>query len=497
MKQLIIKSITSLVLVVFVSNLTQAQQKLSKASQSLKVNKEVTINLESNYTIVKIDTWNKDVIEVEAFVESDHLSQSDLQNALKDWHVDVSGSSDFVNISSKGMQNGWDADYDFDMNSISALQHLEFELAEVPPMPPLPDMKHFANMPQMPNMPEPPTMPELPELPEGMSQVHFDYEAYKAEGDKYLDTWSKTYQKKYGKEYEDKMKAWAKKISASGFEDYEKKMEAWGETFGESYGKQMEAWGKQFENGFGKDFENQMEAWGESFGKSFEKQMEAQEHAEASRMKAEEAMHSAEQGRSMRDSNPNIRKTIIIHMPKKANLKVNVKYGELQFVSLIENLKAEMSHTKLTANTIDGSNTSIAVSYAPVSITNWNQGQLMLKYVEQANIEAVNQLVLNSNSSNIQLGQLSGNTIINGSFGDLKISKIADTFQNLNIVLENSDALISLPKTDYSLQYNGKQSRFKHPKKTSSENVSTFSTGNLSSNKTIIVNAKFSKVSME
>ncbi|WP_066224849.1 hypothetical protein [Formosa haliotis] len=491
MKQLIIKSIASILLLLFVSHQTQAQQKLSKATQSLKVNKDVTINLKSNYTIVKIDTWNKDVIEVEAFIESDVLSATDLQNALEQWQVDVSGSKDNVSITSKGMQNGWDLDYNFDVNSISALKHLEFELAEMPPIPPVPNMAHLSNMP------EAPVMPELPELPEGIDQVTFDYDAYKKEGEKYLEAWSKTYQKKYGKAYIDKIKAWAKQFSDSGFEDYEKKMEEWGKQFGETYGKEMEAWGKQFENSFGEDFQSKMEAWGESFGKSFEKQMEAQERAEASRMQAEKSRHKAEKARGKGDSHPNIRKTIIIHMPKKANLKVNVKYGELQFVSLIENLKAEMSHTKLTANTIDGSNTSIDVSYAPVSIGHWNQGHLVLKYVEQAKIAEVNQLVLNSNSSNIQLGQLSGNTMIDGSFGDLKISKIAESFQNLNIVLENSDAVISLPKTHYSLQYNGKQSRFKHPSKTTNENVSTFSTGDLSSNKSIIVNAKFSKVLME
>ncbi|MBP1841423.1 hypothetical protein [Formosa algae] len=497
MKQIIIKSITSVLFLCFVSHHTLAQQKLNKASQSLKVNKAVTIQLESNYTTVKIDTWNKDIIEVEAFIESDKLSKTDLQKALQQWNVDVSGSNNFVTISSKSTQNGWEDDYIFDSNAMSALKTLEFDLAQIPPMPPMPDMSHVSHLPQLPTMPQAPVMPQLPDLPEGITQVNFDYERYKEEGESYLESWSKIYQKKYGKEYQDKMKSWAKQFSASGFKEYEKEMEAWGEKFGESYGKQMEAWGKQFEDGFGKDFEKSMEAWGESFGKSFEKQMEAQAHAQESRARAEEAKSRLEVNQSSKPAHSNLKKTIIIRMPKKANLKVNVKYGELQFVSLIENLKAVMSHTKLTAQTIDGSLTSIDVSYAPVSIAQWNQGNLILNYVEQAKLSEVNSMVLNSNSSSIHLGNISGNTIINGSFGDLKINEIADSFQNLNIVLDNSDAVIKLPNTAYSLQYNGKQSRFKHPKKTTSENASTFSTGDLSSNKSIIVNAKFSKVLME
>lgn len=497
MKQLSIVSIYNVLLVCCLSIPIHAQQKLTKASQSLKVDKTATINLNSDYTTVQIDTWNKDVIEVEAFIESDKLSKEELQSALEQWRVDVSGSEDYVTISSNGIGNNFGNTAFFDVTSMHALKDLECELAPIPPMPPLPNMSRIP-MPELPPMPQ---MPELPELPEGIGQVDFDYETYKKEGEKYLDKWSKTYQKKYGKEYQEKMKAWAKKFDASGFDSYEKQMEAWGEKFGEEYGAKMEEWGKQFGESFGQDFEREMEAWGETF----EAQMEAQEaqrearvHVIEQRVHAEERRSEAIQGRSeSRGVSPDIKKTLIIHMPKKAKLKVNVKYGELQFVSTIENLKADMSHTKLTANTIDGSQTSINVSYAPVAVTNWNQGNLVLNFVEHANLNTVNRLVLNSNSSNIDLETINENVIINGSFGDLNIKNIADSFQNLSIVLENSDAVIALPESDYNLQYQGKQTRFKHPKKTSSEPVSTFSFGDSFSSKSIIVNAKFSKVLMK
>ena len=63
--------------------------------------------------------------------------------------------------------------------------------------------------------------------------------------------------------------------------------------------------------------------------------------------------------------------------------------------------------------------------------------------------------------------------------------------------MENSDAVVTLPKTDFKLQYKGSRTRFQHPDKTSKENISTFSTGNLSSDKTIVVNAKYSNVVMQ
>jgi hypothetical protein len=50
---------------------------------------------------------------------------------------------------------------------------------------------------------------------------------------------------------------------------------------------------------------------------------------------------------------------------------------------------------------------------------------------------------------------------------------------------------------EYNLQYKGNKSRLSHPKKSNKENVSSFSTGNLSSPKKIIVNAKYSNITMQ
>jgi hypothetical protein len=176
---------------------------------------------------------------------------------------------------------------------------------------------------------------------------------------------------------------------------------------------------------------------------------------------------------------------------------VNVRHGELKFASVIYNLKADLSHSSLLAERIGGSNTSISASYSPVLVNHWDAGELKLRYVDDALLKNVKSLVLFSNSSDINIDYLAGNSSINGSFGDLTIHNIADSFNNLNIVLENSDANIKLPKADYNLQYQGNRSRFKHPKKTDKDNTSTFSTGNLGSGKTIVINAKYSNIVMQ
>jgi hypothetical protein len=192
-----------------------------------------------------------------------------------------------------------------------------------------------------------------------------------------------------------------------------------------------------------------------------------------------------------------VKKTIKIKMPKGTKLKVNVRYGELKFASNIDNLKANLSHTKLIANSINGSKTSINASYSPIFVNTWTLGTLNLNYVKNAEIDNANKLMLTSNSSNITIKNLNNSAIINGSIGDLKVLKINDAFTNLNITLENSDALIILPKVQYNLQYKGNKSRFTHPKKSNKESMSSFSSGDLSSPKTIVINAKYSNVTMQ
>ena len=511
-------------LVFFISSGLMAQQKLTKVSQSIKVDKDVTIDLNTSYCNIVFDTWNKGTVEIEAYVESEDLSKEELQEALKEWDVNVEGSQDNVSISTKGHSTSlWAHSNHEDGEAVHAvLKELKFELADMPDM----NFDFHFEMPEMPDLPELPEMPELPELPEGVNKIHFDYKAYKKDGEKYMEEYTKNFEKKFGKDYEKKMKAWGEKF---------------GKEWGEKYGKQMEAWAKKFEGQWDNEaYAEKMEAWGKRFAERMEAQAErieahkeraevqvkahearAKEHAKAHKARAE-AQAKAHKARAEvhkkhakerqklsderrvlierlvnKKTNSKVKKTIKIKMPKGAKLKVNVRHGEIEFAANIDNLKADLSHTKFTAHSINGSSTSINASYSPVYVTHWNLGELNLKYVKHAELNNVKQLVLTSNSSNVEIQNLLGNAIIDGSIGDLKILKIDDAFNNLNVILQNSDAVITLPKVNHNLQYKGTRTRFKHPEKPTDNNLSSFTTNNPETNKTIVVNAKYSNVTMQ
>ena len=75
-----------------------AQQKQQKLSKSVKANSDVTINLNTSHTNIEVDTWSKDEIEIEAYIEGEKLSKEELQEELKNWNITVSGSGAEVTI---------------------------------------------------------------------------------------------------------------------------------------------------------------------------------------------------------------------------------------------------------------------------------------------------------------------------------------------------------------------------------------------------------------
>ncbi|TJY32880.1 hypothetical protein [Pontimicrobium aquaticum] len=481
-----------------------AQQKLEKLSKTVKVNKDVTLRLDTNHTNLVIDTWDKNEISVEAFVESNELSKDDLKEILESWDVDVDGSGANVSIDSNGGFGGnWN--FNFDFSGLDVLKDIDINIPEIPEMPAMP------KMPKMPKMdieiPDLPNIPDLPELPDGVHNVNFDVEKYKKEGEPYLEKWSQEFEDKYGKGYKEKMKIWAREFSKVDWDAFSNRMEKWGEEFGEKFGdsfeKDMEAWGKEYSKRFDGKWAKDMEAWGEKFGEQFGKEWEEKGKVIEERMKEFEKEWDGKEEElekrfeDLEKKNNKVKKTIKIKMPKDTKLKVNVRHGELKFAAVIYNLKADLSHSSLLADRIDGSETSINASYSPILVNHWDAGELTLKYVKDALLKNVKSLVLYSNSSNINIDYLAGNSIIDGSFGDLTIHNILDSFKNLNVVLENSDAHIKLPKADYNLQYKGSKTKLKHPKNTSKEYISSYSIGDLNSSRTIVLNAKYSNIYMQ
>ena len=136
-----------------------AQQKLSKVSKSINADSDGTIDLNTGYCEIEIETWTKNAIEIEAYIESSKLSKEELQDVLAAWDLKVSGSGDYVTITSNSGRFGHLEEGDY----ARVLRELELRLADIPEMPEMPEMPELMVMPNMADMPEIPEMPAIPE----------------------------------------------------------------------------------------------------------------------------------------------------------------------------------------------------------------------------------------------------------------------------------------------------------------------------------------------
>ncbi|MEO2064679.1 MAG: DUF4097 family beta strand repeat-containing protein [Christiangramia sp.] len=452
------------VFLLFIAAGAVAQTK--KLSKTYQTPGDVKIEIDSRHTNVIIENWDRNEVQIEAILDGDTGNKENTQKILEAWDLSTSSSNGVVKIKSGGNlnMNAMDMNFNFDMAG------LEKPLAQLPAI-----MEPLMNNLVGPILENIAANPLPPELSENLKSIKFDYDAYKKDGDRYLEKWEAEMDKKFGKDFEVKMEKWAKEMekdSEKFSKEYEVKMEAWSKDFE----KDMEAWGEEF----GK----KMEAWGEEFGK----QMEAQFAGKEAEMKVmEEVMTS--------------KKTIRLKVPKDAKLELNVRHGELKLGSVTKNLKAELSHSRLSANRIEGKGTNIKAAYTPVSINTWEYGVLSTDFVKHCKIDKAVSIKLNSNSSDVVINQLQKTGVLSGSFGKLDINNLGSGFENLNITLENSDLELSIPDAAFNFTYDGTQSKIKYPRSITLKSSKSYDTETLSgynksqnANGSISIKANFSDV---
>lgn len=398
-----------------------------KLDKTYNTSGDVEVKIDASHTNIVVDYWDKNEVQIEAILETDEVEKKKTDELLDSWKLNTSGNTSKVTISSGGGMQ-WNGDID--------LSGLEKPLASLPQM--LEPLMNNLVTPLIASMGESMGAPLPPEFSEKMGNIKFDYEAYEKNGDKYLAKFEKQIEANFGEDFERSMEEWASQFEKNA-ENWEKNFEMKMEVNEEEFEKSMEKWAESF----GKD----MEAWGESFGA----QMEA-------------SFGDSENRKVIGLNNSKAKKTIKVKMPKNAKLNLDVRHGKVKLSGTTHNLRADLSHSKLTADRIIGENTNVEAAYTPVNINYWSYGVMDAKYVQNFKIDKVKSIKLSSNSSNVHIGELEDTGILSGNFGELNITTIAPNFKNLDINLENSDLELGLPSSAFNFVYSGTQSDIKHPK---------------------------------
>ena len=101
MKHKVYKNAITFVAICFLGTVF-AQKFDKKFTENFKVNKDVEVSINASNTVINVTTWNKNEVQVEAFIEIEGLSKKDAEKYFEDWEFEALGNSKKVKITSKG-----------------------------------------------------------------------------------------------------------------------------------------------------------------------------------------------------------------------------------------------------------------------------------------------------------------------------------------------------------------------------------------------------------
>lgn len=193
-----------LVLMFCLGFLTYGQKQSKTYKETFNVAKDAILNINTSHTNIEFETWDKDVIEVNGLIEIEDASKEDAEKYFENWNFKAVGNSKEVSVSCDSNRS-----FTFVRNGRNIINSDDFNF--VVELPELAEMTELA--PFVVKMPEMAPLPPMPPMPlRGFNSFSFDYEAYKKDGDKYLEKWKKAFNKSFDKDFKKQMEEWTKEM---------------------------------------------------------------------------------------------------------------------------------------------------------------------------------------------------------------------------------------------------------------------------------------------
>ncbi len=495
-KLITFKSITLCFLLAVNHMVGQSQKKTYNETFNVDENTVLTIN--TSHTDIEFDTWNKKQVVVEAVIELEGATEEEAARYFEDNPIKILGNNTEIEISTRNA-NSW-------VTQIPGVPGYTDDMVIA-----IPDIEPFFMDIQIPDLPDVPMVVEIPPIPPipPLPQTNFgdfDYEEYQERGEAYLEEWSEQFQEAFDEDWQEQMQEWGERYKAN-MEEHEK--------LREEHRKEREA-----------IREEQLKEREEMRKEMEEMREEAREERERAR---EEQRMAREEAREVRrtviratdidvDVDPKIyyypsdgeskkykvKRRIKIKMPKSVKLNMNVRHGEVKLAENTRDMKATLSYARLLASTIDGEDTNIVAAYSPVVVQNWNLGTLNTSYSGEIDLKDVRYLVLDATSSNVTIDRLLKSAKVQNNLGALYINSISPDFTEMEISVQNGEVECELPATPYKIIAKGSYSTFSFPDKVTlnktqggSQSVHEGYHLNQNSNKSIVINSRYSTVNLE
>ncbi len=466
-----------------ISLLVQGQKQTKTYNETFKVDQDAVLDINTSYADIEFETWDKNEVQIQGVLEIEGISIEEAEKYFKNNGLKIVGNSKTIEISTQG-ENSWTTSYSF-----SGMEDFHIEIPEMPEMdflleiPPVPELPNFPAMAPMPPMP-----------PVAMNGFNFDYEAYEKDGEKYLKQWKKEFDKTFNEDFKVQMEEWSEEMKARTEE-----MKSHHKEMSEERKMALEARKEAMKDRQEAMVERQKEMQKQQKEK-IEKRIVVKSKSD-SNSDAPNVFYWSSDGK---ESNLKVKKTIKVKMPKSTKLKLNVRHGEVKLAEHTKNMKATLSYARLLAYTIDGDMTNIITSYSPITVMNWNYGQLKADYSEHVDLRKVRNIILNTTSSEVTIDQLLKSIIAQNDFGALRVNSIAKDFTSIDISIQNGELNCGLPESPFQVSYTGVASEFNTPSKlkltkTQNGRTTTYKGGYLKAadSPMITLNAKYSEVNLQ
>ncbi|WP_051907724.1 hypothetical protein [Flavimarina sp. Hel_I_48] len=489
-----------------------SQEKTTKITERYDATEEINLFVEAQNTDVVFENWNKDQVQIEAILETEDLSEEQIEELKNAWAVNIQGNSGSIRINSSGNTSAGLPFVAGSNGGINTMVSSSMEMLEPMMQQMLAPMLERLQGEQFSK-----------EYYDKIDNVRFDYDAYRQKGEQYLKAYKEKIRTSFGDDYNQVITKWeqqnaqklnqaksdaAEKISALPKSPFGKSLnfdpnayqrdkkqylnalnkqlgtkvsvaemdawmddlKRWNEDFKESFGKNMTNWGTSMQSNMQSLSANMGTAM-EALSQQIEQMAQNTENGNFSKTVTRDANGNVI-GTSVRFSsgsvNPapksgKIKRTIVVHMPKKAKLDLDIRHGNITLTEA-KNARINLSHGGFIAKTIDGDKTYLTIAYSPIDVKSWNYGTLQTNYVKSCVINSAENIKLDARASNITINELGETAVIRGSFGALTIPSLNKNFKSINISLNNSELTLTLPDAAYNFSYNGTRSSLHYPK---------------------------------
>jgi len=432
-----------------------AQKFDKKFTENFTTNKDVEVAINASNTDINVTTWDKNEVQIEAFIEIEGISKDEAEKFFKNWEFEALGNKKKVQITSKG-NNAFNFKNDFvffdDMN-------FDFEMPNI-------DFSSLENL-------------ELPKMDFDFD-FNFDFKDVFDDIDENMGK-----DGKYNFRWQDDdnnivintKKEWEEFKKSKKYAELKNKMHVDKEKLRKDFAESKEEMRKQLKESKEKYYK-------------IDKEKIKNELLKVKEELKKLSFKSNSDDIIINGKKIKIKKRLEIKVPKGATFDLNTRHCKVTLPNTVA--FGNVKYGTFNAHNLNGG--ELTIDYSPVTINDLNACTLFLNNVTDAKIASVTNTSLNTNSSGIFINLVNDNVAINGKFGDLEVLNFSPSFTAFNLNLDASSAILNFKKIKDKLNFSA---TYLSENQSSNKSKSTTFHGMISAKTNrIIIEAKNSKLTV-